>query len=78
VWVVSYEVLRHDLAVFLERGPFLYCVLDEGHVIKNPDAKLTRAVKALRAEHRLILSGTPIQVLCCAGGTHTCVATRQA
>ena len=65
VVIVSYEVLRHDLDVFLARQPFLYCVLDEGHVIKNPDAKLTLAVKALRADHRLILSGTPIQVRQC-------------
>jgi len=38
-----------------------YCVLDEGHLIKNPKAKTSQAVKSLKSYHRLILSGTPIQ-----------------
>ncbi|CAN1261979.1 TATA-binding protein-associated factor BTAF1 [Linum perenne] len=35
--------------------------IDEGHVIKNAKSKITAAVKNLKAQHRLILSGTPIQ-----------------
>lgn len=58
--VTSYEVLRSDLAAFTSQH-WAYVVLDEGHVIKNPKTKLTMAVKCLHAEHRLILSGTPIQ-----------------
>jgi len=61
VVITSYDVLRNDLEALRVR-PYLYCVLDEGHVIKNPRAKLTLAAKALRADHRLILTGTPIQV----------------
>ncbi|CAG8826520.1 20989_t:CDS:2, partial [Dentiscutata erythropus] len=38
-----------------------YCILDEGHVIKNGKTKITKAVKTVKANHRLILSGTPIQ-----------------
>ena len=40
-----------------------FAVLDEGHVIKNPKSKTALAVKqvGLRARHRLILTGTPIQ-----------------
>lgn len=38
-----------------------YVVLDEGHIIRNPSTKVTIALKAIRAEHRLLLSGTPIQ-----------------
>jgi len=38
-----------------------YLVLDEGHVIKNATTKAARAVRAIQAAHRLILSGTPIQ-----------------
>ncbi|CAI0385042.1 unnamed protein product [Linum tenue] len=34
---------------------------DEGHIIKNAKSKITAAVKQLKAQHRLILSGTPIQ-----------------
>ena len=61
VIITSYDVLRNDLETLWTRS-YLYCVLDEGHVIKNPRAKLTLAAKALRADHRLILTGTPIQV----------------
>ncbi|XP_063964161.1 DNA excision repair protein ERCC-6-like [Lytechinus pictus] len=37
-----------------------YVILDEGHKIKNP-TKTTKAVNAIAAKHRFILSGTPIQ-----------------
>lgn len=60
VVITSYEVVRNDIAS-LEDINWLYCVLDEGHVIKNAKTKLTKAVKAIQAQHRLILSGTPIQ-----------------
>lgn len=60
VVVVSYEILRNDIQ---ELGAFFwnYCVLDEGHVIRNAKTKTTIAVKQIQANHRLILSGTPIQ-----------------
>jgi DNA excision repair protein ERCC-6 len=38
-----------------------YCVLDEGHKIKNPDAEITVVCKQLKSRNRIILSGTPIQ-----------------
>ncbi|KAG8217266.1 hypothetical protein J3R82DRAFT_5359 [Butyriboletus roseoflavus] len=58
--ITSYEVVRNDIGS-LEDINWLYCILDEGHVIKNAKTKLTKAVKAIQAQHRLILSGTPIQ-----------------
>lgn len=60
VVITSYEVVRNDVSN-LEDMNWLYCILDEGHVIKNAKTKLTKAVKCMRAQHRLILSGTPIQ-----------------
>jgi TATA-binding protein-associated factor len=60
VIITSYEVVRNDIAN-LEGHKWLYCILDEGHVIKNAKTKLTKAVKNIHAQHRLILSGTPIQ-----------------
>ena len=36
-------------------------ILDEGHRIKNPDIHLTRTVKRIPCDFRVILSGTPIQ-----------------
>ncbi|KAF8163184.1 SNF2 superfamily chromatin remodeling protein [Crassisporium funariophilum] len=60
VVITSYEVVRNDIAN-LEGHRWLFCILDEGHVIKNSKTKLTKAVKSIQAQHRLILSGTPIQ-----------------
>ncbi|KAK4687502.1 TATA-binding protein-associated factor, partial [Tremellales sp. Uapishka_1] len=60
VVITSYEVVRNDID-FLSKMNWLYCVLDEGHIIKNAKTKLSAAVKQLQANHRLLLSGTPIQ-----------------
>eukprot|EP01127_Copromyxa_protea_P005411 TRINITY_DN15340_c0_g1_i1.p1 TRINITY_DN15340_c0_g1~~TRINITY_DN15340_c0_g1_i1.p1 ORF type:complete len:1800 (+),score=296.36 TRINITY_DN15340_c0_g1_i1:48-5447(+) len=62
VVITSYEVVRNDSEFFADpKRVWNYCILDEGHIIKNPKAKLSVAVKNVRALHRLILSGTPIQ-----------------
>ncbi|QIW95520.1 hypothetical protein AMS68_001038 [Peltaster fructicola] len=58
--ITSYEIARNDIDILLPYN-WNYCVLDEGHLIKNPRAKTTLAVKRLMSNHRLILSGTPIQ-----------------
>ncbi|KAJ5894183.1 hypothetical protein N7495_005874 [Penicillium taxi] len=60
VVVTSYDVCRNDNEV-LNPINWNYCVLDEGHLIKNPKARNTVCVKRLLSNHRLILSGTPIQ-----------------
>ncbi|KAG9004846.1 TATA-binding protein-associated factor mot1 [Tulasnella sp. JGI-2019a] len=60
VVITSYDVVRNDVAT-LSSMNWHYCILDEGHIIKNPKTMLTKAVKSMRANHRLILSGTPIQ-----------------
>lgn len=52
---------------FLKRLPWLQttrwrlAVLDEAQAIKNPSSKQTRAVKQLRADARIALTGTPIE-----------------
>ena len=58
--ITSYDICRNDNDVFAALN-WNYCVLDEGHLIKNPKAKTSIAVKKLNSNHRLILSGTPIQ-----------------
>ena len=60
VVITSYDVCRNDTEV-LEKHTWNYVVLDEGHLIKNPKAKISQAVKRLASNHRLILTGTPIQ-----------------
>ncbi|WYZ40605.1 hypothetical protein EsH8_IV_000946 [Colletotrichum jinshuiense] len=58
--ITSYDVCRNDAEV-LAKYNWNYVILDEGHLIKNPKAKITMAVKKLASNHRLILTGTPIQ-----------------
>ncbi|CRK93000.1 CLUMA_CG006602, isoform A [Clunio marinus] len=58
--VASYDIVRKDID-FFQTIHWNYCVLDEGHIIKNGKTKSSKAIKLLSANHRLILSGTPIQ-----------------
>ena len=58
--ITTYDICRNGSDV-LSPLTWNYCVLDEGHLIKNPKAKITQAVKKINSNHRLILSGTPIQ-----------------
>jgi non-specific serine/threonine protein kinase len=36
-------------------------ILDEAQAIKNPGAKQTRVIKALKSQRRLVLTGTPVE-----------------
>ncbi|CAG5122457.1 unnamed protein product [Candidula unifasciata] len=58
--VASYDVVRNDID-FFSNIVWNYCILDEGHIIRNGKTKLAKATKQLICNHRLILSGTPIQ-----------------
>ena len=58
--IASYDLVRNDIDFFSSIN-WNYCILDEGHVIKNGKTKLSKAIKSLVANHRLILTGTPIQ-----------------
>ncbi|CAH8540063.1 unnamed protein product [Schistosoma turkestanicum] len=60
VIITSYDLIRSDVE-FLQSIHWNYVILDEGHIIKSSKSKVTRAVKQLIAQHRLILTGTPIQ-----------------
>ena len=58
--VIHYQQLRQHEDK-LARQPWLAVILDEAQAIKNPTSQSARAACALRAEHRLALSGTPIE-----------------
>ena len=60
LWIASYTQLRRHKHL-LEDTEFGYAVLDEAQQIKNPEAKVTQACCAIRAECRLALTGTPIE-----------------
>ncbi len=60
LWIASYTQLRRHKHL-LDAVEFGYAVLDEAQQIKNPEAKVTQACCAIRAECRLALTGTPIE-----------------
>ncbi len=60
VILTTYGTLRSDI-VFLKDYPFDYAILDEAQAIKNAQTESAKAVRLLRAEYRLALSGTPVQ-----------------
>ncbi|KAK8189646.1 SNF2 family N-terminal domain-containing protein [Phyllosticta paracitricarpa] len=60
VLVTTYSGLQ-QYAQFLLPVYWGYAVLDEGHKIRNPNARITIFCKELRTANRMILSGTPMQ-----------------
>ncbi len=58
--VTSYGTLLRDTEWFSEQH-FDTVVLDEAQAIKNAAAKTARTARALRASHRLALTGTPVE-----------------
>ena len=60
VCITSYDLLRQDIAEY-RKLRFSLMVLDEAQYIKNQKAAMTKAVKAVQAELRFALTGTPIE-----------------
>jgi len=60
VLVINYAQLRACIEG-LEKIPWLAAILDEGQQIKNPDSKVARAARRLKAQNRIVLTGTPLE-----------------
>jgi SNF2 family DNA or RNA helicase len=60
VVIVSYSLALRD-ARLLSARRWHRLVLDEAQNIKNPEAKQTKAILKLDADHRLALTGTPVE-----------------
>jgi SNF2 family DNA or RNA helicase len=58
--ITTYGTLRRDALEFKDRR-FDYCILDEAQAIKNAGSLSAKAVRLLRADHRLAMSGTPVE-----------------
>ena len=58
--LTTYGTLRRDI-VDLKDYPFDYAILDEAQAIKNANSQSAKAARLIQAEHRLALSGTPIE-----------------
>jgi len=60
VLITGYPLLAIDAEILCARE-FSFAILDEAQTIKNPRAKVSQVARALRAEHRLCLTGTPME-----------------
>ncbi len=60
VIITSYSLLQKDIE-FYKTIPFSYAILDEAQHIKNRTTRNAKSVKLIQADHRLILTGTPIE-----------------
>ena len=60
VIITSYALARLD-AQHLERYTFRALILDEAQNAKNPSSQIAKVVRGLRADHRLALTGTPVE-----------------
>jgi len=57
--ITSYSMLTRQ--AWLAKTDWNLAILDEAQAIKNPAARQTRAVKALKCRSRIAMSGTPIE-----------------
>lgn len=64
VLLTTYEYLmnKHDRPK-LSKIHWHYIIIDEGHRIKNASCKLNADLKHYSSSHRLLLTGTPLQVI---------------
>ncbi len=60
VVVSSYGTLRNDEKKFKKIKWYLL-VVDEAQNIKNPTAKQTKAIKAIKSDNKIALTGTPVE-----------------
>jgi SNF2 family DNA or RNA helicase len=58
--LTTYALIRRDLET-LQEYRFHYIVLDEAQAIKNPKSLTTQGVCSLKSNHRLCLTGTPME-----------------
>lgn len=60
VVVTSYDLLKRDISVYQHKS-FQYQIIDEAQYIKNAQTQSAKAVKAIEADARFALTGTPIE-----------------
>lgn len=60
IYLTSYESLLRDVELY-QNITFSYLIIDEAQAIKNVLAQKSKAVKEIKVENRLALTGTPIE-----------------
>jgi superfamily II DNA or RNA helicase len=58
--ITSYALIARDLE-FYSNQKFHTLVIDEASLIRNPDTQAAKALRKLNADHRIALTGTPVE-----------------
>lgn len=58
--ITTYGILRNDRELF-DKVRFFITILDESQYIRNKASKTFGAVMALKSDHHLVLTGTPVE-----------------
>jgi len=58
--IISYLMLSKHIDQFKEYK-YLFMILDEAHLLKNPKSRTYKSLKEVNAQHKVALTGTPIQ-----------------
>ena len=58
--LTTYGTVRND-ADKLAQYEFFYLILDESQTIKNSESKTYKSIMSIRSQHRIVLTGTPIE-----------------
>lgn len=61
VMIIGYEKLRTVQKELSDGSPIDIIIADEGHRLKTTHNKAAAAIRSLRTDRRIVLSGTPIQ-----------------
>ncbi|MDO4781809.1 MAG: SNF2-related protein, partial [Capnocytophaga felis] len=56
----SYPIVTRDAKIF-QKQEFRYIILDESQRIKNKNSQTFKAIHEIKAQHKISLSGTPIE-----------------
>lgn len=60
VMITTFEVVLTD-CLELREIQWRCCVIDEAHRLKNRNCKLLEGLRMLNMDHRVLLTGTPLQ-----------------
>jgi hypothetical protein len=72
VMVTTYEFIMRDRAK-LSKVEWKYMIIDEAQRMKDRESRLARDLDRFSCQRRLLLTGTPLQVLFSSEGTLFCV-----
>ena len=60
VCITTYEIFNLEVNAF-RRMAWRYLIIDEAHRLKNEASQFSQSIRVLNTEHRLLLTGTPLQ-----------------